>query len=370
MRKRIAAVVLLVVGVLPPAMAKEPGGHYYLQGVREVGSELLLHKDGRFEWFLAYGAADQRARGRWAVRDGRVVLTAEAPAVNASLFQLGRGLAWDTEFEERLRRIEHEAAEERAYARCPFLMYAEAATASAVMGAEPPSEAMRRKAARAALASLPAAGAAAEAAMVAATKAQASAEQSAGSATAKTDAEQAVQAAVEAMATYRGQLDAARDAHREAHMDMPALPELRVPAECGLPAAADEMLETLADADRGLGVMIEDPEVGLRFSGLQVEFEFSDGHREQRITNRGGFALLRPRAGAEWRRVSVRSTKGGPQVSATFKINPARGDLYTITLDSQRAVPPAFEQMSLRIDGEALLPTWPEGEEQGRYVRE
>lgn len=41
------------------------GGHYYLNGVMEVGSELLLQPDGKFKWILAYGALDQYAEGTW-----------------------------------------------------------------------------------------------------------------------------------------------------------------------------------------------------------------------------------------------------------------------------------------------------------------
>jgi len=43
--------------------AADPSGHYVLQGVREVGSELLLKPDGKFEFMLAYGAADLWAKG-------------------------------------------------------------------------------------------------------------------------------------------------------------------------------------------------------------------------------------------------------------------------------------------------------------------
>ena len=53
-----------------PAVAADQAalaGHYYLQGVTEVGSELLLKKDGRFEWMLSYGAVDQQASGDWRV---------------------------------------------------------------------------------------------------------------------------------------------------------------------------------------------------------------------------------------------------------------------------------------------------------------
>ncbi|MEE9885344.1 MULTISPECIES: hypothetical protein [Acinetobacter] len=40
-------------------------GHYYLHGVMEVGSELLLQPDGKFKWMLAVGALDQYAEGTW-----------------------------------------------------------------------------------------------------------------------------------------------------------------------------------------------------------------------------------------------------------------------------------------------------------------
>lgn len=59
------------------AQAPERAGHYYLQGVMETGSELMLHPDGRFQWYLVYGALDLFAEGKWSERDGAVILTAE-----------------------------------------------------------------------------------------------------------------------------------------------------------------------------------------------------------------------------------------------------------------------------------------------------
>lgn len=38
--------------------------------------------------------------------------------------------------------------------------------------------------------------------------------------------------------------------------------------------------------------------------------------------------------------------------------------------DPQALVGPAFEQMTLRIEGDELIPTWPDGRERGRYSRE
>ena len=47
-------------------------GHYYLSGVMEVGSELRLPPNGRFDYMLAYGALDELASGCWS-RDGEIV---------------------------------------------------------------------------------------------------------------------------------------------------------------------------------------------------------------------------------------------------------------------------------------------------------
>ncbi|SCW54500.1 hypothetical protein SAMN02927924_01225 [Sphingobium faniae] len=52
-------------------------GHYYLQGVMETGSEMLLRPDGRFQWYLVVGALDLFAEGRWEAKDGSVILTSE-----------------------------------------------------------------------------------------------------------------------------------------------------------------------------------------------------------------------------------------------------------------------------------------------------
>lgn len=57
-------------------------GHYYLQGVMETGSELLLRPDGRFQWYLSYGALDLFAEGTWRVASEAVELVS-APSTDA-----------------------------------------------------------------------------------------------------------------------------------------------------------------------------------------------------------------------------------------------------------------------------------------------
>lgn len=67
-----------------PVLAADPpaaklSGHYYLEGVNEVGSELLLKKDGKFQWGLSYGAVDQQADGTWTVAGNKVNLVTSSP---------------------------------------------------------------------------------------------------------------------------------------------------------------------------------------------------------------------------------------------------------------------------------------------------
>ena len=83
-------------------------GHYYLNGVMEVGSELLLRPDGSFEFMLAYGANDQYGKGCW-VKKGSVIEVIPAGRSRAStrhtpddrgfgglvLTVSGRDLIWD-----------------------------------------------------------------------------------------------------------------------------------------------------------------------------------------------------------------------------------------------------------------------------------
>lgn len=63
--------------VVAQPVPADRAGHYYLRGVMETGSELLLHRDGRFQWYLVYGALDLFAEGRWQEQGGFVTLSAE-----------------------------------------------------------------------------------------------------------------------------------------------------------------------------------------------------------------------------------------------------------------------------------------------------
>lgn len=59
-------------------------GHYFLRGVMEVGSELLLQANGRFDYMLAYGALDELASGCWSRSGDMVTLVASKFEANAA----------------------------------------------------------------------------------------------------------------------------------------------------------------------------------------------------------------------------------------------------------------------------------------------
>ena len=73
----VAAICVLA----PGARAQDTAaiaGSYCLQGVQEVGSCMRFSPDGKFEYFLAYGAYDETAEGTWRVADGAVIVTTPA----------------------------------------------------------------------------------------------------------------------------------------------------------------------------------------------------------------------------------------------------------------------------------------------------
>ena len=63
-------------------------GHYRLRGEHDTASELDLLPDGRFRFFLAAGALDLHAQGRW-TSDGRTVVLNTEPRPTPATFTPG-----------------------------------------------------------------------------------------------------------------------------------------------------------------------------------------------------------------------------------------------------------------------------------------
>jgi hypothetical protein len=105
-RIRVSAVQLSAAAaafvLVLPAHAQDAtamAGSYCLTGVHEVGSCIRLSPDGKFEYFLAYGAYDEAAEGTWRVANGAVVVTTPAydkrPTFSFKRMQTSKSGAYD-----------------------------------------------------------------------------------------------------------------------------------------------------------------------------------------------------------------------------------------------------------------------------------
>lgn len=75
----LLAVCTLVLGLAQATAAEKNPlvGHYTLRGVRDVGSEIVLRKDGRFEYGIAFGGYEESVKGTWTQTDKGVTLKAD-----------------------------------------------------------------------------------------------------------------------------------------------------------------------------------------------------------------------------------------------------------------------------------------------------
>jgi hypothetical protein len=89
---RPALLAFLALLLLPAAAGggadRNPAGTYRLVGEQDVASGLRLKRDGRFEYFLAAGALDERSEGRWSTAGKTIALFTEPKPV-PPLFERG-----------------------------------------------------------------------------------------------------------------------------------------------------------------------------------------------------------------------------------------------------------------------------------------
>lgn len=339
-----------------PAQAGKPDaalvGHYYLSGVRETGSELLLKPDGRFEWFISYGAVDQTAKGRWS-RDGQgVTLTADLPSADAPLVRAGDAMPWNEEAERRLRYAIWSRKADAVAARCPWGAGVAAAPSVYLPEERPPAGTV-------------------ELAKAAATKAAAE--------RARDEAARAVIRAVVAGASEDDGVaaDTAMNAWHSASYEMELayrgaglpVPDIGVPAmppECQYPARDDANKLGQEHWLRGVAALVEDPVQDLRLQRIGVTFVFSDGQRETAATDRGGWAFAAPRKGAVVQQLVVSIPQAG-LAPVTLAVAPLGEGVQTVIVDTPQLAGPPFETLHLRVEGRDLIPADMSG---GRYSRE
>lgn len=324
-------------------------GHYYLSGVMETGSELLLKPDGRFDWYISYGAVDQAASGHWGRNGQTVTLTADVPSAETPLVRADQALPWDEEAERRLRDAEWSRRAEAVAARCPWGV---ASAASVYLPSDPPRP-----------------GAAERAKAATAKQSAESAREGAARAVARAvaaGASEADRAAADiAMNDWYAAAFNMEQAHRDADLPVPNIGRPALPPECQMPASDDDAEFPPEQWRRGVGALVVDPARELRLSRIGVTFVFSDGHRETTETNGGGwaFAPLRKAAAVEQLIIALPETGLTP---VTLPIQPLAEGVQTVIIDTQQLAGPPFETMRLTVEGGDLIP---EDMPSGRYSR-
>lgn len=87
--RRAACTAVMLVLFAPAAAAKPlPPGIYRVAEGPDIAGGIEITKDGRFAYFLAAGALDEQAKGRWEARGDQLCLTTEPSPVPPS-FALG-----------------------------------------------------------------------------------------------------------------------------------------------------------------------------------------------------------------------------------------------------------------------------------------
>lgn len=341
----------------PPTDMGKPdavlAGHYHLSGVMETGSELLLKADGRFEWYISYGAVDQLAKGRWGRAGQTVTLAADIPPADAPLLGADEAFPWDEMAERRLRDAERERAAEAIAGRCPWTIGV-AASPSLILPEDRPAPG-------------PAERARAEQTRRAAETARDEASRAALKGAAASASEADRTAAEAAMVTWYEAQYEMEQAYRAADVPLPDIGAPAVPAECqaALDDAAANAPIPPSQWRRGVAVVVGDPARDLRLSRVGVTFVFNDGHRETAETSQGGWASVPRRTGAAVEQL-VLTLPDGSGRSVSLLIKPLAEGVQTVAVETQQLVAPPFEVMRLQVQGRDLIP---ENMGRGRYSR-
>jgi hypothetical protein len=357
----IVMIILCCAGYGGAADLSGLAGHYYLHGVQEVGSELILHPNGGYQWMLAYGADEFVSKGSWTHEQGRVVLQADPAQEGGALFSFEEThpiRPWDADAEKFLQERQLHLEKNRILARCPFLDTAD--YASAPKNEQDVSQAELERKARAALAELERAKLELERTARDAVGASSQVQQLPQEISAVTSPEAAMRKAVAAMDRYQNAWLFAKESHWAVRWPIPARSEPVFPAQCTMPP------EPVIDRDKpdtwkgGMAVVVGNAGEGLKFSGIQVEFVFSDGRTEKYITGRSGMVALPLRSSAILQKIML-GTADGSRGAETLLIPPAgsaKGTVYMVHFNSKGLEKPFFTSMELIVKGtELYFPT-------------
>ena len=347
--------------------AKRFAGHYYLSGVMETGSELLLAKDGRFQWYISYGAMDQRAEGRWALQQDRIVLTSDA-AGQGPWMRLKGSRDWDASADYSRARQVHEEQVAIIHGRCPFMSAGIDAASPAASSIAP-----RYDASGAEIKWDPAvleADIRAQQQRLADYVTRAESAMASAMAAPESQREVAMQSATQAMSDYLGEQYALKDLYRKRRGPMPAYAKVALPAQCALPVAP-ERGNGPGTWKPGVAVFVHDDDAGAYYNDMPVTLVYADGHRENLITQNGGYAIAKHANVAMPTSIQAGDEQTRAQGAAPVLMEVPAGakPVLELEFDPERMGGSAFERMELRVDGTDLVPNWEGRGERGRYER-
>ena len=335
--------------------AKPFVGHYYLSGIREVGSELVLRADGTYDWFLAYGAVDQFSKGHWKLARAQISLIADVPEHKGPLFTPEPLRPWDEEAEQKVQDALRDAAVDAIYRHCPFMLDEGGISAASTMPALPSRTAT------------PSDLAAVELAKGIELEDRREYEAAAVQAmTGKAQDKKLHASARAARMLWTQSSFELRIAKNAAGLPMTDDIDAKLPAECTIPQYGKRSVDLPpAQWTRGFGVKIYDPEIGQNFSGIIATFHYSDGTTVKRASDRGGDAWAPLREGVTVNMLDLEVALDGGLSKESFNFAAVREGVLPIIFHSQAVTSTAFDVMKLEIEGADLIAF----EGRGRYHR-
>ncbi len=338
-------------------------GHYTLSGVMEVGSELRLSADGRYEWYMSYGSVDQFSTGTWTVGGQSVILTHAKTPAGTPLFTPKKIEPWDVDTENRVLRGAREAQVEAIFKACPFLGEGDVsntAFAPPAMAVTIPSQVPAPKLDH---------DAALKTAQLAERQARANYERAAARAMGKgSDWDVAQGDARMARHEWEEASRALIVAVRAVEREIAGAPEPILPKMCEAPP--EPFAEDIPEEKwvKGFAVIVGDPSVGMRFQNVDVIFHFADGTHAASKTVRGGLAWTAKRAGNAVTAVSLNYRGAGRDDAKPerFAIGPASDGVLPVEMQSRQFTDPPFDEMRLAVTDADTL-SGPQG--RGQYTR-
>ena len=325
------------VSAQPARTAESLAGHYYLSGVMETGSELLLRPDGTFDWGISYGAMDSMASGRWATDGRQVTLTARQPEPNAVKFRLGDRGAWNERVTHSFEhRREQEALEHRA-AHCPLPSLSSETVPDLSLtayGDKMPSAAQ--------IASIE------EEAQAAWAAAQTALDRLKGNPAWPRD-EALVVATDSAIEAFQSKLAAVQGLHEAARIEGTEPAPLVLPEECRVPDFEAEIR-----AFQGVAIHVFDPVRYERGDGIRVEARYEDGSTQQDMVT-GGYAFFPVGTGHRIISITLAAPGSSPEKKAAFPVDLPAASVQLVDAELGALATPLFDELVLPVRADGAL---------------